>query len=55
MLNPEALNRKITRVVLKCNKPSTGNDVFGLVHKEAVHVPDLRRRWIDGRARLMSP
>lgn len=43
-INPEALNRKTTTVVPKCNEPPPGNDVFGIVYPGQVHVSDLSRK-----------
>ncbi len=48
-LNLKALNRKDTRTVPKCNRPPPSDNIFGIVHEDAVHVPDLRRRWFDGK------
>jgi hypothetical protein len=43
-INPEAMNRKTTIVVPKCNEPPPGDDVFGIVYPGQVHGSDISRR-----------
>ncbi|KUJ16066.1 uncharacterized protein LY89DRAFT_587448 [Mollisia scopiformis] len=46
-IHPNAPDRKTTQVVPACNSPPPRNEVFGLVHKDSVHVGDLRKRRED--------
>jgi hypothetical protein len=41
-INPDALNRRSTLKVPKCNVPPDGDDVFGAIWEGAAHVRDLR-------------
>jgi len=46
-INPQALNRKTTTVVPKCNEPPPGDEVFEIIYPEQLHVSDLSRRAWD--------
>ncbi|KAN0108655.1 Serine carboxypeptidase S28 domain containing protein [Hyaloscypha variabilis] len=43
-INPQALNRKTTTVVPKCNEPPPADEVFGIVYPGQRHVSDLSRK-----------
>jgi Serine carboxypeptidase S28 len=43
-INPEALKRRTTRVVPRCNEPPPGDEVFGVVYRGQVHTSDILRR-----------
>ncbi len=43
-INPEALNRRTTKVVPRCNEPPPGYEVFGPVFEGQVYVSGITRR-----------
>jgi hypothetical protein len=44
-INPEALNRRSTTTIPKCNVPPEGDQVFGAVWEGQTHVRDMRTSW----------
>ena len=45
-INPQALDRKTTQEVPKCNQPPPGDEVFGAVWEGQVHGSDLSTRSV---------